>query len=268
VVNSGIIIRTEEGNSYLIPDDKFLHGLIKHRLSGDAQAYMAVKNLEPQSIYSLEEMGDWAVAWETFISEHPDNRYKERAAERYWSFMTDIFFSGPDNAESFSDITRTMEEWWIEGLNAVAAKHKGTVTASLTSEYVTAVERNGRKYSRSIENKFWQKIMSAFWEGDKVRLYVGGDNVNIRSKPDAKSGVLGQVNSGAVFIADAETLTDATGMDWYRIVYIVEDVDDSDGERAYRTTKEWLGESAAYISLNYVELRYLDERDKEFLKGR
>jgi vacuolar-type H+-ATPase subunit E/Vma4 len=94
VVNSGLIIVTSEGDSYLIPDHKFLRGLIKHRLSGDAQAYMAAADLEPPSFYSdgglaysVEEMGDWAVAWETFISEHPDNRHKERAAERYGFFI-------------------------------------------------------------------------------------------------------------------------------------------------------------------------------------
>jgi hypothetical protein len=285
VVNSGIFIDTSEGDPDLIPDDKFLHGLIKHRLSGDAQAYMAAADLEPPSFYSdgglaysVEEMGDWAVAWETFISEHPDNRHKERAAERYEFFMKNIFFCELDNTRTFSFSSGSegmMEEYWIKGLNAVAAKHKGTVTASLVSEYVTAVKRNGRKFSQSTQNKFWQKIASAFVEVDKVRLYVTGDNVNIRPKPDAKSGVLSKVSaesgvyfqrSGVYFIAEAETLTDATGMDWYRIVYIVEYI--GDGKRAYRTTKEWLGQNAVYISSNYVSVSYLDERDKEILKGR
>jgi hypothetical protein len=181
--------------------------------------------------------------------------------------MKNIFFCELDNSRTFSGSERMMEEYWIKGLNAVAAKHKGTVTASLTSEYVTAVKRNGRKFSQSTQNKFWQKIASAFLEVDKVCLDVTGDNVNIRSAPDAKSNVLRKVSDefGVYFIADAETLTDATGMDWYRIVYRVEDGDD---ERAYWTLKDWLGESAAYISSNYVSVSYLDERDKEILKGR
>ena len=100
---------------------------------------------------------------------------------------------------------------------------------------------------------------SACWAGEPLWVAVKGENVNIREKPNTKAKVIEQVNGseGSAFIVDSATITDkASGLTWYRILYSVDEMDES----------TYYERGSTYIAAKFVKARQLTAGEKQNLQ--
>ena len=162
----GLKLEAVEGYPFLMVDQVFFENLIKPYLSPAAADYLALKGGQPQIFfadagcyYSVEEMGDWAAAWENLLAGSPDSAYKETAGDWYRLFMNFILFSELDNTPAFPRYNEgKMEEHWLEGLKTVAARHPGSRTADMVTRFIAAIEADGCTLSPAVKKDFTAEI--------------------------------------------------------------------------------------------------------------
>jgi len=166
----GIKFDSIEGDNFLRADWNYLNTLLLPNPSPETLAYMTTKGGQPDYFFSdggcfylLEEMGAWAVEWEKFLTTYPGGKYQQLAGQQYHMFMEHLLFSRVDNTPAFPSWNQgKMEDYWVEGLQAVVANHPGTQTAKIVEDFLAAISKDGLTLSSANEQKFAQRITAVF----------------------------------------------------------------------------------------------------------
>ncbi|GAB1409554.1 hypothetical protein MASR1M90_07080 [Desulfovibrionales bacterium] len=179
----GIKLASAEGYGFLVVNWNYLNTLLLPNPSPEAQSYMTVKANQPDyffsdggCFYTVEEMGGWAVEWEQQLTKYPEGAYRALAGQEYHMFMEYILFSREDNTPAFPSWNNgKMEDFWIEGLQAVSAKSSGTQTAGIIADFLTALEKDGFTLSPTTEKQFAQRIVAVMQDAQpaKTSLHSG-----------------------------------------------------------------------------------------------
>ena len=162
----GLVIRSAEGSAFIMVDGKFLNDLVKPYLSPKMQVFVGLLNNQPPyfisdaaCLYSVEEMGVWAVEWEQYLVNKPIDITKEEAKNKYEFFMEYIFFSDMDNTPAFPQYNSgRMEAEWREGLEAVVAKYPDTKTAIMIRQYLEVLKSNNYRLTQAVKKNYLAQI--------------------------------------------------------------------------------------------------------------
>jgi hypothetical protein len=165
-----IVPESEEGTPFLVFDRAAFNERLVPYLSPALSAYLKVHDSQPQRffsdaacLYSVKQMGDWAVEWERFIAANQHSQYRDEAQKRYHFFMDYILFSELDNTPAFPRRTRgRMEQSWIGELLTVAVMNTGTRTAAIVNDYLSSLKNNDYKLTKGIKQEFSHAIDAPF----------------------------------------------------------------------------------------------------------
>ena len=113
-------------------------------------------------LYSVKEMGTWAVQWEHYLKTVPaDSVYFREGKKRYLAFITYSLLSDLPNTPAFPGYNKgRMEKEWVASLKYVASENPGTQTAALITEFLEKIKASDNKLSPSYETTLLHKLTS------------------------------------------------------------------------------------------------------------
>ena len=111
-------------------------------------------------LYSVKEMGTWAVQWEHYLKTVPADRvYFREGKKRYLEFITYSLLSDLPNTPAFPGYNKgRMEKEWVAALKYVASENPGTQTAALITEFLGNIKASDNKLSPSYETTLLRKL--------------------------------------------------------------------------------------------------------------
>ena len=111
-------------------------------------------------LYSVKEMGTWAVQWEHYLKTVPaDSVYFREGKKRYLAFITYSLLSDLPNTPAFPGYNKgRMEKEWVASLKYVASENPGTQTAALITEFLGNIKASDNKLSPSYETTLLRKL--------------------------------------------------------------------------------------------------------------
>lgn len=150
----GVTIDVGEGSYFIVPEQDAVLSRVMPSLPEDARAVAALLLKQPRRffedagcLHGVEEMGGWAVEWETLLARGLAPDAARAAGDRYRFFMEHLLWSEMDNTPTFDRRSGRMGKEWADGLRAVGRAHPNTRTAAVIAAYLDALKPGGMKRS-------------------------------------------------------------------------------------------------------------------------
>ena len=160
----GLTPQSAEGMPYLNIEAQTL---LQHIQADGLPAFLAVYTKQPAvlfsdggCVYSVPEMGDFAVAWEKYMRAQPQSPLYSTAREQYISFMDFLMFSILDNTPAFP--RGKMRKEWFDELQAVVRAHPQTTTADVLQQFLKDTKAANYTFSKKRQTATMQRIDQAF----------------------------------------------------------------------------------------------------------
>lgn len=164
----GLIPDFGEGSAFLMPDVSTLRKRISFNSPVEEYAaYMKLADSQPQKLfsdgaclYSVTDMGIWAMQWELFLrSVDANSIYFNKGKYRFIEFANFILFSLLPNTPAFPEYNGgKMTAEWLQELETLVKAHPEMKTAELIREFVKTVKANGNKLSQKNYEKLLAKM--------------------------------------------------------------------------------------------------------------
>lgn len=169
----GFVPVREEGEAYLRLNPAFFYKRVQ--LSPEGRAFADVLISQPLSrdefmgedgtvFQSQTERAAWAVGMERFLKDNAGSPYKADALKRYHAIMHLLLYS--DVPPRRQDGSMDNWSWWRdEMMKDIVWRYRGTLTGTLTEDFIAGVDASGGKEPKDLEKHQSARIDSTFAQG-------------------------------------------------------------------------------------------------------
>ena len=113
---------------------------------------------------SQSERAAWAVGMERFLKDNAGSPYKADALKRYHAIMHLLLYS--DVPPRRQDGSMDNWSWWRdEMMKDIVWRYRGTLTGTLTEDFIAGVDASGGKEPKDLEKHQSARIDSTFAQG-------------------------------------------------------------------------------------------------------
>lgn len=173
LIRHGLMPQQTEGMPYLLPDMSFFGLKISGKFDEGMREYVKVKAVQPTVlfddeafIYTLREMGGWAVSWERFLKKHRSGPSHDAGLKEYRIYMDCLMFSDLANSRAFETPEKgkmaRMPREWQETLAALVRIFPNTATAKLLAGYLADLKKVDFTEDKPTIERYKQLLEAAF----------------------------------------------------------------------------------------------------------